>query len=132
MADTRLTKIGPFRALVLCAFAAFAPAKLVEAQQADDLKRLRRDAGSQSKGEAHRGRHEAREAGIPTDVELPEVCGAPVVIAAFFCVTSDLRKITLVISVPPRSVSLACERNSSGATLSRAAIRSHSSQLSSD
>jgi hypothetical protein len=41
MADTRLTKIGPFRALVLCAFAAFAAAKLVEAQQADDETRKR-------------------------------------------------------------------------------------------
>jgi len=42
MADTRLTKIGPFRALVLCAFAAFCPRKLAEAQLADeeDHKRL--------------------------------------------------------------------------------------------
>jgi hypothetical protein len=36
MADTRLTKIGPLRALLLCAFAAFAPERLDEAQRADE------------------------------------------------------------------------------------------------
>ena len=50
MADTRLTKIGPFRALVLCAFAAFAPTKLVEAQLADEeaQKRLPQSSPSTS------------------------------------------------------------------------------------
>lgn len=36
MADTRLTKVGPFRALLLCAFAAFSPMRLVEAERADE------------------------------------------------------------------------------------------------
>lgn len=36
MADTRLTRIGPGRALVLCAFAAFCPKGLVEAERADE------------------------------------------------------------------------------------------------
>lgn len=36
MADTRLTRIGPVRALVLCAFAAFCPKRLVEAERADE------------------------------------------------------------------------------------------------
>ena len=50
MADTRLTKIGPFRAIVLCAFAAFAPTKLVEAQLADEeaQKRLPQPPQSES------------------------------------------------------------------------------------
>jgi hypothetical protein len=50
MADTRLTKIGPLRALVLCAFAAFAPTKLVEAQLADEeaQKRLPQPPPSES------------------------------------------------------------------------------------
>jgi len=41
MADTRLTKIGPFRALLLCAFAAFCPTRLVEAECADEEVRKR-------------------------------------------------------------------------------------------
>jgi hypothetical protein len=41
MADTRLTKIGPFRALVLCAFAGFCPTRLVEAQHEDEEARKR-------------------------------------------------------------------------------------------
>ena len=50
MADTRLTKIGPLRALVLCAFAGFAPTKLVEAQLADEeaQKRLPQPPPSES------------------------------------------------------------------------------------
>lgn len=37
MADTRLTKIGPLRALQLCAFGAFCPQKLVEAERTDEV-----------------------------------------------------------------------------------------------
>jgi len=36
MADTRLTRIDPLRALRLCVFGAFLPQKLAEAQRADD------------------------------------------------------------------------------------------------
>src|SRR5215471_20174618 len=36
MAHTRLTKVGPLKALLLCAFAAFAPTRLVEAELADE------------------------------------------------------------------------------------------------
>ncbi len=41
MADTRLTKIGPARALQLCAFAAFCPQKLVKAEREDEEARKR-------------------------------------------------------------------------------------------
>jgi len=41
MADTRPTKIGPIRALQLCAFGAFFPQKLVEAERADEEDRRR-------------------------------------------------------------------------------------------
>ena len=41
MANTRLTKIRPFRALLLCAFAAFCPRRLVEAERADEEARKR-------------------------------------------------------------------------------------------
>lgn len=39
MADTRLTKVGPFRVVLLCAFAAFSPRRLVEAERADEKAR---------------------------------------------------------------------------------------------
>ena len=41
MADTRLTKIGPLRAVQLCAFGAFVPQKLVEAERGDEEVRKR-------------------------------------------------------------------------------------------
>lgn len=41
MADRQLTKVGPFRALLLCAFAAFCPSKLVDAERADEEARQR-------------------------------------------------------------------------------------------
>ncbi len=41
MADTRLTKIGPLRALQLCAFCAFCPQKLVDAERGDEEARRR-------------------------------------------------------------------------------------------
>lgn len=41
MADTRLTKVGPFRAVLLCAFAAFAPTRLIVAERADEEVRKR-------------------------------------------------------------------------------------------
>ena len=41
MADTRLTKIGPFRAVVLCVFAGFCPRRLVEAEHDDEMSRNR-------------------------------------------------------------------------------------------
>ncbi len=41
MADTRLTKIGPVRALRLCAFGAFRPQELVDAERADEEERKR-------------------------------------------------------------------------------------------
>lgn len=41
MADTRLTKVGPFRALLLCAFAAFCPTRLDGAELADEEARKR-------------------------------------------------------------------------------------------
>ena len=41
MADTRLTKIGPLRALQLCAFGAFSPRRLVEAERGDEEVRKR-------------------------------------------------------------------------------------------
>lgn len=41
MADTRLTKIGPLRALQLCSFGAFCPPKLIEAERADEDARNR-------------------------------------------------------------------------------------------
>jgi hypothetical protein len=39
MADTRLTKIGPIRALKLCAFGAFFSQKLVDAERIDEAYR---------------------------------------------------------------------------------------------
>ena len=41
VADTRLTKIGFFRAVKLCIFGAFAPQKLLDAQIADEEARKR-------------------------------------------------------------------------------------------
>jgi len=41
MADTRLTKVGPLRAVLLCVFAAFSPTRLVEAERADEEARKR-------------------------------------------------------------------------------------------
>ena len=41
MADTRLTKIGPFRALLLCAFAGFCPKRLVKAERLNEEARKR-------------------------------------------------------------------------------------------
>lgn len=41
MADTRLTKVGPLRALQLCVFAAFFPRRLVDAERADEEARER-------------------------------------------------------------------------------------------
>jgi hypothetical protein len=39
MADTRLTRIGPLRAIQLCAFGAFCPKKLIQAEYADEAVR---------------------------------------------------------------------------------------------
>lgn len=41
MADTRLTKVGPAKAIRLCAFGAFCPQKLVDAERADEVDRKR-------------------------------------------------------------------------------------------
>jgi hypothetical protein len=41
VADTRLTKVGPLRAIQLCVFGAFCPRKLIAAEQADEAVRRR-------------------------------------------------------------------------------------------
>ena len=41
MADTRLTRIGPLRALQLCTFGAFSPQRLIEAERGDEEARKR-------------------------------------------------------------------------------------------
>jgi len=51
MADTRLTKIGPLRALQLCAFGAFAPKRLIEAELSDE--EVRRGSSQPSSPEEH-------------------------------------------------------------------------------